>query len=119
MDNWDRANKLETRVYKIDDGGGAAPPGYGLCSSCSRFRWFVTRYGTESAKCSADDTPWTVKRLRKDDPVASCSQYGRNGELSLKEMLDMATLIDVNRNQIGFGTETATVTIRTPTEDDE
>ena len=123
MGLYEEAERLENKVIKVNDGEGNAPEGWGLCSYCSNFQWIRTAYGSEWVECARNDYErGRMIRLKKNDPVSSCSYFYRRGAMSLQDMLQMATLIDV-RKTIGFtGNETVEIDIKPPKEkgrDDE
>jgi len=71
---------------------------FGLCCSCNNLAANITDYGSKFAKCSE-----TNRRLSSTDPVKHCTMYYRYGLLDLKEMKEMAILIDAKGSRkIGF-----------------
>lgn len=68
----------------------------GLCSSCKCLKAAQTRYGRTKAKC------WEFEvELYGIDPVIECTCYARRGEMTLTQMQEIATLIDLKR-PVGF-----------------
>lgn len=67
---------------------------FGICYDCKKFRGAVTKYGNAYAWCWEFET-----KLNASDPVVKCSEYEKRGGLTLFEMKDMATLIEVDKKE--------------------
>ena len=69
---------------------------FGLYSNCKYLMAAKTRYARIKAKCYEFDV-----NLHGIDPVIECTYYTRRGEMTLTQMQEIATLIDLKR-PIGF-----------------
>jgi len=77
------------------------PKEYGICSTCDNFTFYITRYGNEYSACG-----WSARmKPNRIDPVISCIHYTKVGSLSLKEMWEIATMIEPGKKRIGFENE--------------
>lgn len=117
MSEWERAEKLENKVHRINE-HGEPPQGYGLCSNCTHFRWTITQYGKERVTCTCYGEPHEFMQLKTSDTVVNCSSFYRRGELSIQEMLGMATIINIKK-PMGFSGGMNEVEIKPPKEDEE
>jgi len=71
---------------------------YGLCHDCENFSAVRTEYGKTFAKCELFN-----KILNTNDVITSCTEYSKRGQLSLRDMKEIATIIDPSSNKkIGF-----------------
>jgi len=95
--------KLETDNYwgetEAKDKKESDFSNYGLCATCKHFECAITQLSkTVFAKCVAYEV-----RLRSNDPVEECTNYTEKGRLTLREMKEIAYLIDVEDvEEIGF-----------------
>jgi len=89
--NLDIKASLTERVPVISDE-------YGVCSTCVHLTLIKTKYGKEFAWCDWHDKlkPNTV------DPIVFCIHHSPRNQLSLKEMWTLATIINVDKNKVGF-----------------
>lgn len=71
---------------------------YGLCSSCEEMRYTELEYGTKFACCTVWD-----KMLYETNRVVVCTAHNLKGQLSLRAMVDIATIIDPDpKDKVGF-----------------
>jgi len=80
------------------------PPGFGRCSKCDKFVYQRTEFGKELILCSGyfgRENLFSLKPCR-EDPIAECSAFFPAGQMDLPQMARIATLIDPNKNSIGF-----------------
>jgi hypothetical protein len=76
--------------------------GYGLCSRCSNLGYTRHLYGKEVVLC---DVSYDVPRRSpsRENPVTDCTAYYPAGQMSLRNMAEIATLIDdKGPRKIGF-----------------
>uniref|UniRef100_A0A6M3IS98 Uncharacterized protein n=1 Tax=viral metagenome TaxID=1070528 RepID=A0A6M3IS98_9ZZZZ len=92
----------ECSVHEPTYVGDDRPPikGYGLCSSCIRAQLVSTQYGVRKASCDFMNI-----QLSTANPITECTDYFKRGGLSLRDMWNMATLIDGPQDKIGFKLE--------------
>ncbi len=72
---------------------------YGICSTCSQFTCKLYKHGKEKAQCSriySRPVP-----LSSYDPIVDCIDYHNRIQLTLPEMEQIATIINVRR-KAGF-----------------
>lgn len=69
---------------------------FGICNDCSHFYATETKFSKVYARCTEIE-----KRLDPRDPIVKCSWYRKRGMLSIYDMKEMATPIDIRR-QAGF-----------------
>ncbi len=69
---------------------------FGLCKTCYNFSAAATQYEIIGARCSELEI-----KLNASNPITECTAYNRKNELSIKDMISMATMIDVKRS-VGF-----------------
>lgn len=71
---------------------------YGLCHDCEYFRAVRTEYGKMFAQCELFD-----KTLNTNDPVTSCTKYSKKGQMNLRDMKEIAVIIDPDKkDKVGF-----------------
>jgi hypothetical protein len=70
---------------------------HGLCSNCRDFRLTKTKYGRVHAYCYE----WR-KYLDGKDIISECTSYIKRGQMTLVDMKEIATLIDVEKRKAGF-----------------
>lgn len=77
------------------------PREYGLCSTCENFQFYRTKYGNEHGECD-----WSSRmKPSRIDAIIQCVHYSKVGSLSLKEMWEIATMIEPGKKKIGFENE--------------
>lgn len=69
----------------------------GLCKDCEDLQAYETEYGNIFAKCGN-----TKMLLKASDPITHCSMYWKTGQMTLKELKEMAILINPSERKIGF-----------------
>lgn len=74
------------------------PDSYGVCSTCTQFMLIKTKYGKDYTECEwhKNIVPNTV------DPIVFCMSYSPRNQLSLRDMWSVATMIECDKNKIGF-----------------
>lgn len=91
-DRWEDRNK-----------NSAIPECFGMCSSCQNMQFATTEFRVRWAQCEVFGYGLTALQLSMAEPVQECTNYKKNGQLSLRDMVNIATLIDVNKKQkVGF-----------------
>ena len=93
-----KARILEGK-YPNKTGVAAAFEELGICSNCNSLLGVVTKFGNKFAKCQE----FGIK-LKENDPINVCTAFWNKGHSEIKDLIGMATLIDVKR-KIGFGDE--------------
>lgn len=69
---------------------------FGLCETCTNFQYAKTEFKVRKAWCYELDIV-----LSPVDPIIECTRFDERGKLSIREMYDMAWVIEP-RNPIGF-----------------
>jgi len=94
------ANKLGFSFY----GDDISRPAFdkvilGICYDCQNLQCVKTTWGNMAAKCYEFNMV-----LNPQDPVEHCTNYNKRGQLSLVQMIDMATPIDpeAKKRRAGF-----------------
>ena len=109
---------VETLAEQIDVSQSEVPQGYGLCSRCGHFDYQKTSLGDVVALC--DMHRKLAIRPRQDDPITVCSHFYPRGQMSLYDMMGLATLIDVNKKRkAGFLDEVTEVTFSRPEDESD
>jgi hypothetical protein len=86
----------------------SVPKDFGLCSSCSSFTYVRTEFDIPVAQCgsyaiSAGGESFGKLQLHTGRPVTDCTNFDRVGSISLREMYDMAVMIDISKRvKVGF-----------------
>ena len=93
-----KAKLLEDR-HPNRTGATAAFEGLGICCRCNNLLGFVTKFGTKIARCQELDI-----RLTQNNAIDICTAFWNKGHSDIKDLVGMATLIDVKR-KIGFGSD--------------
>lgn len=116
--------KLAIERDKIDEARGhvTVSDEYGLCSRCDNFKIRKSKLYNEEVWCDNYNSikEMTVKPS-KMDPVVECSSFYPRGQLNLRSMLGIATIIDVEEKRVaGFAPTTErTVSIKPPDDSKE
>ena len=70
----------------------------GICSNCESMRYCKSEFGNVIAICYS----FKIK-LHGRDRVVECNEHNKRGQLSLRDMEVIATLIDIDKSEIkGF-----------------
>ena len=88
---------VDQTAYQIDAKREDRISVFGICSNCTYFHGFETKYGTIYAKCEE-----MRMRLNSFDPIIKCTYFEQRGVLELSDLKQMAILIDVGKRSIGF-----------------
>ena len=89
----DATESFEDRLFSSTSNKEA----YGQCASCRNFQIVESEFKTLVARCEELEL-----RLSTANPVKNCSIYRRRGEMTLWEMKDVAIIIDIPKDKIGF-----------------
>jgi len=107
----DKEKKLELEINRglrgltLDDdsyttGGGVIKfdgDEFGLCSDCKYLYAARTEYGTVIGKCFELNI-----MIRGIDKIKECTMYDKKGSMSLQDMKEIAIIIEVDKNRVGF-----------------
>lgn len=104
---YEAADKLEAKVGWESDklGVQSKPSEYGLCSKCNSLAIRKTKLFDEDVWCRRDvDKTCRRSKLQpnKFDPVIECSDFYPVGMMDLYTMNQIAYIIDVKKNKVGF-----------------
>lgn len=70
---------------------------YGLCNKCKEFLLTMSEYGGKYAYC------YKWKQIFKDNRrVTECSGFEERGRMTLYDMKQIATIIEIPDKEIGF-----------------
>lgn len=95
-----RDKNLETGCSRSDS--------FGLCGNCLHFANIDYEFGDSYSYCHAYDM-----NRKSDRRVKNCSGYKMKTMLGIKDMWEIATLIDLGpKNEIGFFSKTIEVTTK-------
>ncbi len=75
----------------------SSPAHFGLCSTCNNFHGATSKFGRVFARCEDMGI-----KLNQTDPIIECTYYDQRGVLDLKDMKEMAVMIEVEKKTIGF-----------------
>ncbi len=93
------SDDLEKYHFKSDSS-------FGLCHQCTHIQIIKTKYDHVFAKCACDWEQKNEIKPNRVDPIVECSNFYPKGQLRLREMSNIATLIDIKRKKknsnIGF-----------------
>jgi hypothetical protein len=89
-----KAEELETRMEKRSSFTEC-----GICSDCRNLVASHTKFGKILAKCFE-----TYQILNSSDPIIECTRFNKMGFLSMYDMKEMATLIEIKK-PLGFLSE--------------
>ena len=127
--NYNKAERIVDKgeVVTRHEKAGKIPKAFGLCSTCKWMEWRKTALGTVSYRCGSADCDTLVIKPHtvfpsEIDPIIDCDDYCKRGEMTLHDMVQMATLINVNKRvKPGFKVEDGEteVTIKTPDQIEE
>ena len=73
---------------------------FGICANCKNFDVVESEFKVLFARCCSINI-----RLNTKEPVKFCSAFMKRGEMSIYDMKQIAYLIDVPKDKIGFKTE--------------
>ena len=118
-DGYAAADKLEAKVGWDSDklGVNSRPSDYGLCSRCNSLAIRKTKLFDEDVWCNRQIDK-TIRRSKlqpnRFDPVVECSDFYPIGMMDLFTMNQIAFIIDIKKNKVGFGGIENIVTITEP-----
>lgn len=69
----------------------------GICHDCIHLAYCRTEFGTIYAKCTELEIIFNA-----NDRMTECNVYSRRGQMSLDDMLSLATIIEIKKREIGF-----------------
>lgn len=70
---------------------------FGICGFCTNFHFAATKFRIVRAICSEMEM-----RLSNDEPIDECSCFNRRGSMSLRDMWDIAWIVDIPKERVGF-----------------
>jgi len=70
---------------------------FGLCSDCTHFSFCASEFRVRVAKCSLNNVG-----LYDHDPIRTCTDYLKRGQMTLSMMFDMALMLEVDKKIVGF-----------------
>ena len=73
---------------------------YGLCSKCVNLALTKTEFKIVRAICTRFHR--LPLFLNESTPIEACTEFEKRGEMSLYEMRDLATIIEIPKDKIGF-----------------
>lgn len=119
MGSYEDVDKLEAKVGWDDDklGIGSRPSDYGLCSRCSSLAIRKSKLFDEDVWCSRQtDKTIRISKLQPNrfDPIVECSDFYPAGMMDLFTMNQIAYIIDIKKNKVGFNGEESIVSITEP-----
>jgi len=87
-------DKWESRVGGIN----TLDDSIGICSNCENMRYCKSEFGNIIAIC------WSFKiKLHGRERVVECNEHAPRGQLSLRDMETIATIIDIEKSEVkGF-----------------
>ena len=118
-DGYAAADKLEAKVGWDSDklGVNSRPSDYGLCSRCNSLAIRKTKLFDGDVWCNRQIDK-TIRRSKlqpnRFDPVVECSDFYPIGMMDLFTMNQIAFIIDIKKNKVGFGGIENIVTITEP-----
>ena len=119
MGLYEDTDRLEAKVGWDSDklGVRSKPSEYGLCSKCNSLVIRKTKLLDEDVWCRRE-TDKTCRRSKlqpnKFDPVVECSDFYPAGMMDMFTMNQIAYIIDIKKNKVGFGSTENIVTITEP-----
>jgi ssDNA-binding Zn-finger/Zn-ribbon topoisomerase 1 len=115
MTNWNLIESLDIKAKRID-GHREKVPEFGICSSCGHLNIIKTRLFDRYVWCDNYESMPVKIRPNTVDPITECSRHYPIGAMSLRDMSQIAYIIDVKKRQAGFAAEEAEVVITMPNE---
>jgi len=99
----DLVDKLESVSTPIKEGRSRDYiGGFGLCDRCTHFLYQRTQFNRERAVCRGYGRA-PERRCSRNDPTVECSDFYPTGQMDIREMALIATIIDPNKKgRIGF-----------------
>lgn len=70
---------------------------YGICAKCCAFFWLKYEFSGDLAHCQEWD-----RQLLGNQRITECSRYAPRGQMTLNQMVDIATIIDISTKKVGF-----------------
>jgi hypothetical protein len=98
--------ELDALVHKTDTLFGKATSAdisdknkklFGKCSSCKCFMFAESEYSIWYARCVAFEIGLSHK-----EPIVNCSAYSEIGTMTMWDMKQIATIIDIDKKTVGF-----------------
>ena len=118
-DSYAAVDRLEAKVGWDNNklGVNSRPSNYGLCSKCSSLAIRKTKLFDEDVWCIRQtDITFRKSKLQPNrfDPVVECTDFYPVGMMDLFTMNQIAFIIDVKKNTVGFSGTENIVTITEP-----
>lgn len=92
LDQWEAKHSLKNEPWLKQH--------VGICFDCKRLSWARKEFGGVIAHCRCFDC-----KLSGKERITDCSSHERVGTLTLNEMMEIATLIEISRKEAGFLTK--------------
>lgn len=70
---------------------------FGLCGDCKNLNYAKSEFKIIVSECSRFDI-----KLNEGEKIIECTDYEQRNSLTLNEMKDIAYLIDIKKDEIGF-----------------
>lgn len=105
--------QLKQGAARVEERRQFVSRGYGICDKCRSM--FFRGYDLSREKVTCERLDYSIP-LDKTNPVRVCTYFDERMKLELSDLWMMATLIDVNKKEIGFGLSNTEVEA-TPTEE--
>jgi len=71
--------------------------GFGICSECSYFEFAESEFRIEFAKCGE----FFIRRTQ-NIPIKNCSNFNKKGIMSIRDMQNIAIIIELPKEEVGF-----------------
>ena len=84
-------------VDEVTKNGDFSKDEFGLCYDCRWLFGIKTEYGKTYGRCELQDIT-----LNSIDKIKKCTRYTRIGCMSIGDMKEIAHIIEVDKNVIGF-----------------
>lgn len=70
---------------------------FGICSSCKHMQYARTQFTIRKAFCYNLEII-----LSEQAPITECTNYNKKGEMTLQMMMEIAHIIEIPKNRLGF-----------------
>ncbi len=118
-----RLEKEDGDFHKVDDCASRLsesqmqkkrPPEYGLCSKCEYLYYRKSRLFDHEVWCDRyyDGKYKPHLMPNRHDPIEECCEFYPSGQMTIQQMYQCATIIEIKKQTIGFAAENEVVIIR-------
>ena len=95
----DLCEELQARSREVYDDwtgktGSIIEEDFGICNSCKNFCYVKKEFGSIKTWCEIWKCP-----IVGEEKIIKCLDYGKRGELTLDDMVQMATFIDAKKQK--------------------